>query len=519
MKTQTYYKKWDLVILITLFICAMIVCYGYCFFGSDHSDGPFWYLTYTTQWEIPNNWYTFGSAAAGHFLNNLLHPNLISYRFVNVSLNLCALILGCIPLINLKLCMKKWLTIAILSILYYTNFNLNLLSADTFTAFITAIIFILGYYYSKKPTLSLVLFISLASALSYSIRLPNVCNIIPLIFLIHYVGRPQNGSHIVTFLLCTTLFYVFLFWLSSIKHITFLANDESHSFFSLIKSSSKSLFITSFWASIIYFISYNDNLKITVKFILISVIYFINFNNWYGASIGNSLTQQIIILLPGIFHLYKKSNYNNKFIIFSTLLGLTTIAGSNTGLLKLANGFIFMVPLIIHQALSIKHAHLICVVLICTNSVNKLFFSPTYEDYRVPKLIKEYFHKPNHLYHPKTRFILTSHKNITCMSEYLLAIRENYNKKTAIINTSYALMIKYLVQDSIVVKPSYFQDVSTKTEIANTITMLHERQISKIILPNNQTSKKFINNNHITKNFKITKITSNIIVLRRNWDN
>jgi hypothetical protein len=496
------------------FIFGLMCAFTYCFFGLDISDGPFFLNQYTTTYLTANDWLVFGNRKIISILTLNLPNKIIIFRFLNVIFHITTITLCLIPFRKHPCFKNKWGYVFLLSLLFTTNVNHNVLSPDSLSNLLTALVFCTGYQYYALPKFRQVFFLSLISAVNITVKFPNICIILPILVIFLSHGKNNKLLHCSIYLILTFIIYYSFYYLSN-SHYSNISSVENHGIKELLIRSATSIFEITILGILVYFIIMNTRLHTYVQTILLVCIYLYLFNNWFGANIGNSLSQSIFILVPSILYLTNNSKLQGGFLIFITLNGLTTIAGSNTGALKLAHGFAFLLPTIFFATSSNSKMNLVFFLLLVTNLTNKFFISGTYQDYRIPKILKDNFYTKPIFSHPKTQFILTSNSRQQMICSELKFVRQNSDTNTILIGSEQGQLMKYLLGDSISIHNSYEQCVTSKQATLEILNTIRYSNYSKIIISKTNMYSNILNSTLVRKNYQTEFSNQMYIVLKK----
>jgi hypothetical protein len=371
---------------ILFFTFGIIISFFYCFWGMDTTDSPFWYTMYVS--DEKSHFMFFGTIEFMHFLTNFIPDNFLTYRVINVIIYSISLLIPFFTLETKTTIRQTWGFIYFLGACYFTSINFNILSPDSFTILFISLNYTLVnlFYRSNKPIYITLIAICIGFATAF--RIPNIAilGLIAMSITLSDASKYSKISLIGQVTLISMVTYGILFLLSHPNLDLYI--DSSHNI--LITSSAQINLIisSSFYSiSILYITKHFVNNKSQPYLIGSVLILFLlyNYRNNGGYNTGNSNLIWILIILPFTINAFEKQNINTNNILF--LIGGVAILGSNTGLLKISHGFIFLYPTIIRkQYLESKQTLLFTVLITFLLISNKYLRSETYEDDRITNI-------------------------------------------------------------------------------------------------------------------------------------
>jgi hypothetical protein len=461
-------QKWITNSKLLNYCCLLlsIFCsFSYCFFGLDFTDSPFWYSSYIDSSQLNILW--FGTTATMRWLTQIFNDDIITYRIMNVIVNYLAILLPLLTLSNKDILNKSWGLIILLSSFYFTSINFNILSADSFTILSISIVYTVSTEHLRTNNPRYLIANCIFVAIATSIRIPNILLIVPLIIGITNQIKNKNTKirETITLLIGISTIYIALCLI--LKPIHIINIDNSHNIFNTTIRTFRQLLPILILAVLISLTNWKKiNILPIQRFLLNSLLVFFTFFHWWNTDGANWATAHYLIgliVFPSIILLSKNPI---SLITFSTY-GLIAAAGSNTGMLKIAHGFIFLIPIIIYECLfhfsNSKKKYIISVAIILSSIfTTKILLIGTYEDYSIKALIFNIHSVPKAKI-AKTKYIITCKNSNPYLldAEHIMSKLEG--KTLCFGNPNW--MLNYIYPGKSISLPMFWQDTISLNQI------------------------------------------------------
>ena len=447
---------------IPVYLFAIFV-YPFLFipFGLNYTDSPYHYLTYMGKQPagIMVSLYAELGRAWVLFAGN----SMMSFRLFYVLLFVFVHALPAMFVLGFQKPVKIKLRLIAFSVVLATAWLHYGLGWDEFSLLFLSLIFILSYYYQKEYSLVYIPFIGLFSALAVATRLPNIVLVVPVLFLVlsnaFLFQKDQKagkaGMHVLIYLGSFALFYyvVSIFAGSSGSPSISLsgsANESSslststidrlilaessytfrnllmryllHSF-QIIEMVGVLTLITVIWI-------YRNSLLIKTWVVNAALmtglaLYFVLFVllSPYNYNLSFFSSALMLFLLGYLLHEALKKNdiKGVVFYLFILMLGFVSAAGSNTGLLKVAFTYSFMLPIVLFYVTkqlsseNKKGFYYLLIFILFFAFVHRTIIGKTYEDGRIWQLTST-------VEHPKLRGIRTTELRKTQIEDIIFVV-------------------------------------------------------------------------------------------------
>lgn len=357
-------EKYQFILGALILMFSIIFSYNYINYGLDFTDSFFYINSIKDAKNFPL-W--IGTTAIGKFTAYSIGSDLIHFRFVNWMSYILAAVLPFFSLIPLSKLKNN------LHVLAITIFCLNLLSFNVFgidglSILFVSInsIFILRYFKNRQFTD--LLFTSLFSAIVIAVRLPSII-IVPIFIVLNgvniYFKKPDKTFSLIflksTFLyIILTIVILTFFYLLTFQRLNFIddivksfktSSNQSYSLNEIFRNYLLGFIKLIEYVGFVFMILAVSNFsyyKVLGKFryviqigLLAIVLIYLKYAlyiDWYLFKPSHFISAiSIVTICYLILSDIKKHNTSNiSELLLISLVNLTLIFGTNTGLLKLA---------------------------------------------------------------------------------------------------------------------------------------------------------------------------------------
>jgi hypothetical protein len=316
----------------------------------------------------------------------------------------------------------------------------------------------------------LLILVGVLTALVVSTRFPSIVVIFPVLSVLWFQiyskklsskdGIILTGLYIVTF----AVIFLLLRKLFITKGTSSPQLGASHSLLNIIKRYLRDGMMLFEMMAVLSLLAllYNRfrTLSISANYIravlsIIFTLYFIgriipSSYNWNISLFYSAIVLWILLLL--LYDSYRKNNQNDIAVyLFCIMVGFVPVMGSDTGLFKLRNAYIFLMPVLIYKFRytlpkdDVINVRLLFLLVICLSIFNKAGQGITYEDKPIRQLTADVDHN-------KLRWIKTSierKEQIESVMSTVTGLRESDPHANFIFYGSKAYLFTYLTDSEI----------------------------------------------------------------------
>ncbi|MGJ0483806.1 MAG: hypothetical protein ACR65R_04630 [Methylomicrobium sp.] len=468
---DTFFLKFNRYFEYPVYILFIFI-YPFLFirYGLDYTDGPFTYMGYAGHgFEYFN--VAFLSVLIGSWWENIFGDSIISFRIFATLLNIISIIIPVFFLLRNDYILKIKLRYLALAVIFSTTFNSYILNYDTISLFflsLTATGFLL---YLRDGGYLLLLLAGVLTALVASARLPSIVVIFPVMSVLCFqiYSKKLSARDGIVLTGCYIITSVAVFLLLRKLYITAGTSSPqlgaTHSLFNVLKSDLRDGIILFEMMAVLSLLAliYNKlrtfSLSANYIRVILSIIIVLYFRvriippayNWNISLFYSAIILWILLVL--LYDSYHKNNQDDIAVyLFCIMLGFVPALGSDTGLLKLSTGYIFLMPVLLYKFRYILlrkedviNIRLLALLVIGLSIFNKAGLGKTYEDKPISQLTAEVDHK-------KLKWIKTSRERkdqIESIISKVNELRESDPHSDFMFYGSKAYLFTYLTDSKI----------------------------------------------------------------------